>query len=45
MYEAAVKPKELWLVEGAAHVDLLTASPKEYETRVIGFLDKNLRRP
>jgi alpha-beta hydrolase superfamily lysophospholipase len=45
MYEAAVKPKELWLVEGAAHVDLLAASPTEYERRVTHFLDKHLRRP
>lgn len=43
MYEAAQKPKALWLVDGAAHVDLLTETPTEYVSRVKRFLDKHLR--
>lgn len=43
MYEAAQKPKELWLVDGAAHVDLLAAATTEYVSRVKRFLDKHLR--
>lgn len=42
LFAAAVQPKELWLVEGAAHVDLHRAAPAEYERRVLRFLDDAL---
>jgi alpha-beta hydrolase superfamily lysophospholipase len=43
IYEAVKEPKELWLIDGAAHVDLLTATPNQYRLRVKCFLDKHLR--
>ena len=42
IYEAAVEPKQLWLVDGAAHVDLLVASPEDYRKRVLSFLNRHL---
>ncbi|MEZ6062989.1 MAG: alpha/beta hydrolase [Planctomycetaceae bacterium] len=44
MFERAQEPKELWMVAGAAHVDLLAASPEVYSKRVIRFLDKHMSR-
>ncbi len=38
IFETANAPKELWLVEGAGHVDLYDFNPREYEQRVFGFL-------
>ena len=43
MFAAASEPKELWLVDGAAHVDLFSNDPIEYQQRVFGFLDRHLR--
>ena len=43
IFETANAPKELWLVEGAGHVDLYDFNPREYEQRVFGFLGKYLR--
>jgi alpha-beta hydrolase superfamily lysophospholipase len=43
IFEAAVQPKDLWLVEGAGHVDLYHFSPTAYESKVFGFLSKYLR--
>jgi fermentation-respiration switch protein FrsA (DUF1100 family) len=43
IFNAASKPKELWIVEGAAHVDLHAYSPLAYETRISTFLAKYLR--
>jgi fermentation-respiration switch protein FrsA (DUF1100 family) len=42
LYAAARAPKELWLVPGAAHVDLERFAPEEYRRRVLGFLEKEL---
>jgi dipeptidyl aminopeptidase/acylaminoacyl peptidase len=42
LYEAAGEPKELWFEPELNHVCFLTDMPKEYETRVTGFLDKYL---
>jgi fermentation-respiration switch protein FrsA (DUF1100 family) len=42
IYDAAREPKECWLVDGAAHVDLLSHSPVEYRDRVIKFLRSHL---
>lgn len=43
LYAAAAEPKELWRVEGAAHVDLHAFEPREYERRILGFLGRHLR--
>jgi fermentation-respiration switch protein FrsA (DUF1100 family) len=36
-------PKSLWIVPGAAHVDLHAFVPLEYERRVGGFVQDALR--
>ena len=43
MFSAASDPKQLWLVDGAAHVDLLRIDSIEYQQRIVGFLDRHLR--
>jgi fermentation-respiration switch protein FrsA (DUF1100 family) len=43
LFDAAAAPKELWLVEGAAHVDLYAFNPKAYEARISAFLHRHLR--
>lgn len=43
LFQSARQPKELWRVDGAAHVDLHAFQPYEYEHRVFGFLAKHLR--
>ena len=45
IYGTANSPKELWVVEGAAHVDLHAYAPKEYEKRIPVFLAKHLNTP
>ena len=40
LYAAAAEPKQLWLVENAAHVDMLQFAGVEYQTRVLAFLAK-----
>jgi uncharacterized protein len=40
LHEAAAPVKELWLVEGAAHVDLHAHDAKAYEAKVLPFLGK-----
>jgi alpha-beta hydrolase superfamily lysophospholipase len=42
LFNAAAEPKQLWLVEGAAHVDLHAFARDEYERRVLDFLAKTL---
>jgi dipeptidyl aminopeptidase/acylaminoacyl peptidase len=42
MYEAAGEPKELFVVEGAAHAEAHTAAPDAYERRVLDFLARHL---
>jgi len=42
LFDAAAEPKQLWLVEGAAHVDLHEFAKEEYEKRVLDFLAKNM---
>ncbi|MBD3673942.1 MAG: alpha/beta fold hydrolase [Planctomycetaceae bacterium] len=42
MFSAAPEPKELWLVDGAAHVDLLKSDPVGYRHQILGFLDRHL---
>jgi uncharacterized protein len=41
-YAAARAPKTLWEVPGSGHVGGITARPKEYERRVVGFFDRTL---
>lgn len=43
VYAAAPEPKQLWLVDGAPHVDLHEFAPAEYEHRVGEFLQQTLR--
>ena len=45
VFAAAAEPKTMWIVEGAAHVDLYHFAKDEYEARVGGFLAKYLRHP
>jgi len=42
LFAAAAEPKQLWLLDGAAHVDLHKFAKAEYEKRVLDFLAKNL---
>jgi len=42
LYSMANPPKELWLVPGAAHVDLLRFNPDGYKSHVLGFLENQL---
>jgi pimeloyl-ACP methyl ester carboxylesterase len=37
LYAAATEPKELWIMEGAAHQDYHAHAPKPYERRILGF--------
>ncbi|MCP4349851.1 MAG: alpha/beta fold hydrolase [Desulfobacterales bacterium] len=43
IYEAAPKPKELWIIQNAGHVDLYSFAKQEYEERILGFLKKYLK--
>jgi len=43
LYETACAPKELWIVPGAAHVDLHEAARIEYELRLLNFFKSNLK--
>jgi uncharacterized protein len=40
-YEAAKGPKEYWAAPGG-HTGAIDAAPREYERRVVGFLDRTL---
>jgi len=42
LFDAAPEPKELWIVPGAAHIDLHRFAPEEYERRVQLFLAEHL---
>lgn len=43
IFATANEPKELWAVEGAAHVDLHSYDPIAYQARVLEFLARYLR--
>ena len=43
IFQAAREPKQLWLAEGAAHVDLHAYGAAEYEKVVTAFLASHLR--
>jgi alpha-beta hydrolase superfamily lysophospholipase len=42
LFEAASEPKELWTVDGAAHVNLYTFAKDAYEKRVGDFFERYL---
>lgn len=42
LYNAAAEPKQFWLVENAAHVDMLGFAHDEYKKRLLEFLAKYL---
>ena len=42
LFQAAVEPKGLWVVDGARHQDLFAYDPAGYEAQVVGFLRKYL---
>lgn len=42
IYERAASPKELWLIEGAGHVDLYDFDPRAYRSRAVEFVKKHL---
>jgi uncharacterized protein len=42
LFAAASEPKALWLIDGAAHVDLHRYAGEEYERRVTDFLASHL---
>lgn len=43
LFAAAAGPKQLWLLDGAAHVDMHAFAGAEYERRILEFLAQNLR--
>lgn len=42
LFAAAAEPKQLWLVDGAGHVDMLAFAGIEYQKRILKFLANNL---
>ena len=42
-YAAARQPKQIWEVPNGQHIAGITTEPTEYERRVIGFFDRELR--
>jgi fermentation-respiration switch protein FrsA (DUF1100 family) len=45
IFAAASQPKQLWLVPGAAHVNLHDFAKEEYERRILEYFAKYLRSP
>ena len=43
LFNAAQEPKELWVVNGAEHVNLHRFAKQEYERQVLSFLGRTLR--
>jgi uncharacterized protein len=43
LFQAAVQPKHLWVVNGARHQDFLRFDPAGYKSEVVGFLLEQLR--
>jgi hypothetical protein len=41
-FAAAGQPKTLWEIPESGHVGGLSARPREYERRVVGFFDRAL---
>lgn len=45
LFAAASQPKRLWVVPGAAHVDLHRFAPQAYRAQLFAFLDEHLATP
>ena len=45
LFEAAPDPKELWVVDGAAHQSFHRYAREEYEARLLEFFGRNLSTP
>lgn len=45
MFSVARQPKQIWLVDGAAHVDLYRAARVDYKDNVLRFLSQHLHKP
>lgn len=43
LFSTAREPKDLWLIDEAAHIDLLDKAPEEYASRVINFFDLHMQ--
>jgi alpha-beta hydrolase superfamily lysophospholipase len=43
LFAAAARPDDLWIVQDAAHVDLHSFAPAEYERRIGAFMARHLR--
>jgi len=41
---AAAEPKELWVINGAKHEDLLQFAGQDYQKRILQFFDRYLRK-
>lgn len=44
IYAAAAQPKQLWIVDGAAHIDLYAFGQKKYEQKIAAFFGEYLRK-
>jgi fermentation-respiration switch protein FrsA (DUF1100 family) len=44
LFAAAAEPRELWIVQGAAHQDFSRFDPEAYDTHVVAFLRKWLAK-
>jgi uncharacterized protein len=44
LFAAASEPREFWVVEEAAHVDVHQIAKEEYERRILDFFEKRLRK-
>jgi uncharacterized protein len=44
-FRVAGGPKQIWSIPDAKHVQGITAHPREYERRVVGFFDRELLDP
>ncbi len=44
-FRLAGGPKQIWSIPDAKHVQGITAHPREYERRVVGFFDRELLDP
>jgi uncharacterized protein len=44
VYEQANQPKELWLIPGARHNDIIEVGGEEYRRRVVEFFDRTIGR-
>ena len=43
LYDSAPMPKEIWVIQGAAHENFYAYTPPEYKERVLGFFNRYLK--